>query len=119
MSPSEKTLAFQITTKERSILFDMLGTANSKTLTDGVTLKSGRMTIHEIIGFAETYTFIVFLAESVALPLGTGLVASYIYDKLKSKPDAKLKIGKVDVRIDEGEIKRIILENLELTENKA
>jgi hypothetical protein len=119
MSSSEKTLAIYVTTKEAAILREMLGDGNTKTLTDGVTLKSGGMTIHETVGYAETYTFLVFVAEYVALALAGGLLSNYIYDRLKSKPDAKLKVGKVDVRIDKGEIKRIILENLELTEDKA
>jgi hypothetical protein len=89
----------------------MLGDTNTKKLTDDVTLRSGGMTIHETVGYAETYTFLAYFAQNVGLPLAVGLLSAYIYDRLKSKPDAKLKIGKVDVRINKGEIKRIILEN--------
>jgi hypothetical protein len=111
--PNEKHLVFAVTTADSGILSDLLDGKNVKFLTDGLTLKSGGMTIHEVVGFPETYTFLVYLAENLAVPFAVGLLTNYIYDKVKPKQDAKLKIGNVDVRIEKGEIERAILEHLD------
>ena len=50
------------------------------------------------------------------LPVATGVVADWLYDKLK-KHDAKtIRIERHEVVFDQGEIKRIIREKIEIRE---
>ncbi len=108
-------VAISITTTDKSIRTDLVGATNSKVVTDGIEVRYEKETIHEAIAFPETYTFLVFIAQNVALPTAVGVLSSYIYDVLKGKPDAKLKIGEIDVHIDKGEIDRIIMKKIEVT----
>ena len=113
---SSKSLSFSITTTDSNLGWGLLDGQEKKTLADGLTIVSKGGTIHETaVPFPETYTFLIQLMASIPVEVAVGLLTNYIYDKLQSKPETKLKIGKLDVKVEKREIQRVILENLELT----
>jgi predicted transcriptional regulator len=45
--------------------------------------------------------------------VGAGLIAAYLYDKLKKGRATKLRIDRTEVEIDKGEIARVLSEHIE------
>ena len=116
MQASEKAVVLYITTKDRNVNYELLGDQNIKTLAAGLTLTSGGGTINESIDSAQTYTIIVTFAEYAIVQAAVDLLVDYIYEKLRTKAETTLKVGQASVRIDKGEIRNVILHDLELTQ---
>lgn len=57
------------------------------------------------------------LVKDVAIPTAVSILSAYLYHKLKSRTDSKLKIDGIDVRIDKGKIERILIKRLEKSES--
>lgn len=106
-----KVVSFSVTTADRSIPSEI----ECKEIAEDIKIRSGGRTIHEIIGFPETYTFLVEIGEKIALPIAVSLISSYLYDMLRAKPDVKLRITGIDIHIDKGEIEQILIKQLEKT----
>jgi len=116
-------LVFSVTSGDNRLPFEILESKvaglQSKKVDEGVEIRFVKGTIHEgLLPGPETYTFLIYLADNIVIPTAVGILSAYVYDKLKSKSDAKLKIGEIDIRIDEGEIKRILIREFEKSESK-
>lgn len=112
LKTASKTTIFSVTTADGSLPFEIIDaktTEQSKRIGEGAKIRFLSATIHEAVAFPETYTFLLSFARDTALAILAGIVANYLYDKLKSKADAKLKIKDADVPVDKDEIERAIL----------
>lgn len=107
-----KATIFSVTTADGTLPFEIIDaktTEQSKRVEEGAEIRFLSGTIHEAVAFPETYTFLLSFARDAALAILAGIVANYLYDKLKSKADAKLKIKDTDVPVEKDEIQRAIL----------
>lgn len=96
-----------------------LATHQRASIADGVSLMY--MTPSETVEYrrglthdaAPVFHFLVEIAENV----GAGIVANYVYQKLKNKNDGgklRLKINRRTTEFNEGEITRVIEEEIQL-----
>lgn len=61
----------------------------------------------------ETFTLVVSLSATIAISVGTSLLSTWIWEKLKkSKNSTRIEIDRTEVELDEGEIKRVINEKI-------
>jgi len=111
-------LAMSIVTTDERLPREVMeaeSTEAKKRVSEGIEIEYLRGTIHEITGYPETYDFLIEIGKEVVLPTAVGILSAHLYDKLKSKKDVKLKIEGIDILIDRGEIKRVLIEKLEKT----
>lgn len=107
-------LQIEIDTKERRLAFDLVNTPNSLKAGSTAELPGGAVLIfrglemQKALDFPET----IELALSFGSGVASSLVASWLYDKIRGRA-SKLRIERTEVQIDEGEIKRIIMEKIE------
>lgn len=110
----DQQLQIEIETHDRELEFEMfeatpgLSTETSRvTFSDGSTAVYGGTLVRKAVGFPA----IVHVGIDMASAVGTGLVSSWLYDKLKGKP-AKLRINRCEVEITPDKI-RIVIEEIE------
>ena len=103
----------EIETHDSALELEMFGGSEVSTGTSRVTFSDG-----SAIVYAGTYVrkgidfpAIVHLVIDRASDIGTGLISSWLYDKLKGKP-AKLRIRRQEVEITPDNI-RIVIEDFE------
>jgi len=96
-------LAFDLMIRPRS-----LGTGTTATIPDVgvVELKSMREQR------AADLPTIITIAVSVGANVGASLVANWLYDKIKGRART-VRIDRVEVHLDKGEIQRVIAERIE------
>jgi hypothetical protein len=66
-------------------------------------------------------TFVIWIGENVVLPAAIGIVSKYLYDRLRpsKRKIFELKINGLDVRLKEGEINRVLIEQLTVSKEKT
>lgn len=110
MSPH---LNIEIESAERSLAFDLFETSQLAaddtrlTLGDGSTITYAGTLMRKAADMPELTRLVIDCVTAV----GTGLVANWLYDKLKGRP-AKLRINRTEVEITRDKI-RIVVEQLE------
>ena len=77
-------------------------------LTDGVSIQYNGSVIQKQFGVAEIAEFIVTFSSGVA----ASLVASALYEKFRGRTH-RIRIDRMEVRLDKGEIERVIVERIE------
>lgn len=108
----ERGVVFSVTTSDANLTFDILEAKmvkQSKTVAKGAEIRFLSQTIKETIAPPETITFLLALARDTTIGVLAGLAANYLFRKLESKPDVKLKIMDTEVPVDRDEIERAIL----------
>jgi len=108
----ERGVVFSVTTADANLTFDILEAKmvkQSKTVAKGAEIRFLSQTIKEALALPETITFLLVLARDAAIGVLAGLAANYLFRKLESKPDVKLKIMDTEVPMDKDEIERAIL----------
>ena len=109
-------MILELKTYDRSLAFEVMGTDN---LSLGKTVEipgNAKITYNSGLvckeAFApETVTFVITFGSGVA----ASVVANYLYEKLRGKAvDNKIKIDRKIVELDNGKIKRIIEEKIEI-----
>lgn len=108
-------MKIEIHTYDRRLAFDMFETSSTNDHTEiqissDVKLKYEGLYIRKAIGFPEILYSILEFSSGVA----TGVVANWLYNKLKGKKIKKLMIEKTEVEINKGEIRRVIEEKLKI-----
>ena len=107
-------VTIEVDTLDRQLGFDLfgpgksLGPGVSTELPGDATLTLERLHIRKAIAVPETLQLVLTFGGGIA----TGLVANWLYDKLKGKAK-KVRIDRVEIQLDEGEIKRILTESIE------
>lgn len=61
------------------------------------------------VGFRTICHFVLHLGDGV----GTGIIAEYLYDKLKKGRATRLRIDRTEIQIEKGEITRVLEEHIE------
>ena len=104
----------EIQTQDRFLAFELLG-KKSVSLHDSVDLPGNAKlsyngsVIRKSFGVPEIVNFSVTFGSGVA----AGLVANWLYDKLKDKTK-KITINRREIQLDKDEIKKIIEESIKI-----
>jgi hypothetical protein len=56
---------------------------------------------------------VVEIGKEIAIGIASGIISAWLYEKLKDQKVHKLKIEKTEVIVDQGEIKRILVDKME------
>jgi len=108
-------IKIEIHTYDRRLAFDLFETSSTNEHTEiqissEAKLKYHGLYVRKAAGFPEILYSILEYSSGVA----TGIIANWLYNKLKGKKIEKLMIEKTEVEIEEGEIKRVIEEKLKV-----
>ncbi|MEM3797245.1 MAG: hypothetical protein QXE05_01405 [Nitrososphaeria archaeon] len=112
------SVEIRIETRDKNLAFDIfnsdkvLRTFTTKEVVDGVSIRFNGFIIREAIDIPHLISITLFLAKDVALPTAIGLFSAWLYDKLKQRTVEKLYIERTVVKIDRGEIEKILLEKI-------
>ena len=107
-------LMFEIETHDRQLEFDLMGNPASLyqgvalTLPDGSTIAWQPGPLRKAPGLPKILHFILVCGRDVSV----GVLASYLYEKLKGRATV-LRVDRQEIRIDKGEITRVITEHIE------
>ena len=107
-------IRIEVDTHDRQLGWDLfdsprsLGEGTTAELPNGLKLNCESLLVRKAAVSPETLTFIVTFASGV----GSGLVANWLYDKLKGRTD-KLRIERTEVEVEQGQIRRVISEKIE------
>jgi hypothetical protein len=90
------------------------GTRSEKELPEGVTITHGRMLMRKALGIPQALEIIISAVGTVA----ANVASSYIYDKLKRHKGGKVEmiINRREVHLHEGEITRVIQEEIMISD---
>jgi len=108
----------EIETFDKDLDFDLFGTKTlskgmQKTIAEGVSVAYEYTEYRKAVGFADIIHVIVTIGRDVPIGVAAGLIATWLYDKLKGRKVEKLKIERTEIEVDKGEIKRVIMEKIE------
>lgn len=100
-----------IHTHDRSLAFDLLGKGQARTgdvieLDQGASLAYEGTYVRKALGFPE----IVMLSASIPTGVAAGIIANWLWGKLKGRNITQIEIDRTTVEFEEGEIKRVIYE---------
>jgi hypothetical protein len=111
-----------IYTLNHQLIYDLLGESRGslgtrKQLTSELAVRYDRTKIRTAFGLAEMVQITLIVAEDITDRVGASLIVDWLLKKLNTKEAqvTKLEIDKVPVELDEGEIKKAVLERLKET----
>ena len=88
-----------------------IGAGTSVELPGDAKLTCQSLYIRKALGAPETLTLVVSFGSGVA----AGLVADWLYEKLRGRATS-LRIDRVEIQIEAGEIRRLLVEKIEKKE---
>ena len=108
-----------IYTLNHQLIYDLLGESRGslgtrKQLTSDLAVRYDGAKIRTAFGLAEMVQITLILADDVTERVGVSLIVDWLLEKLNTKEAqvTKLEIDKVAVELDEGEIKKAVLERI-------
>jgi hypothetical protein len=108
-----------IYTLNHQLIYDLLGESRGslgtrKQLTSDLAVRYDSAKIRTAFGLAEMVQITLILADDVTERVGVSLIVDWLLEKLNTKEAqvTKLEIDKVAVELDEGEIKKAVLERI-------
>ena len=95
---------------------DSVGTGTQKEIPGGATITMGRALLRKSLGIPRAVEIVL----SVGKDLAVGVVATYLYDKLKAHKGEKphMTIDYREIHLDKGEITKIIEEEIKLLDDE-
>ena len=89
---------------------DSVGTGTQREIPGGGTITMGRMLIRKGADFPRVMEVVLSLGRDVTV----GIVAAYLYDKLKGRKDKiqSMTINRREVHLEKGEITKVIEEEI-------
>lgn len=96
-----------------SVLIYLFLGGTQKSIGEGISAIYQGTIIRLAVGFPDIIRVVLEIGEEVAIGIGAGLISAWLYDKLKERKVEKLRIERIEVRIDKGEIERILIEKIE------
>jgi len=118
----EHSLRIDVYTRDVRLLPDIFGSritvGQRAQIAEGVSIRSDGTEEFRSVDVPAILHFTLELGERSAEAIGTGVIAAWLYDKVKARihPERggeKLVIERTEVELDEGAIKRVITENLD------
>ena len=108
-------IRISVDTDDRRLAFDLFGNpkqigAGSKTSVPGnaeLVMKS--MLMRKAFGLSETLELVLSFSSGVA----SSLVASWLYEKLRNRPNTTLRIEEQQIELEEGQIRRVFTRFIE------
>lgn len=113
-------LNIEIETDNRMLGFDLFESKEiragqtQKAIGEGISIRYEGGLIRRAVDFPEIVRIALVIAEKYVLPVAATLTATWLYDKLKGRANNVI-IEHTVVEIDEGEIKKVIIEKLRKT----
>ncbi len=107
-------MQIEIETRDIRVAFDILGTPGRLTsgtsvlAPGGATLTFGGLVERRALGVPEVLEFIVNCSVDIEI----SLLAAWLYEKVRGRA-TRLRINRVEIQIEEGEIKRVFSEQIE------
>ena len=100
-------------THDRSLAFDLLGKSQARTgdiieLDQGVSLAYEGTYMRKALGFPE----IVMFSASIPTGIAAGVLANWLWEKLRGRNITQIEIDRTTVEFEEGAIKRVIYEKV-------
>ncbi len=89
-----------------------IGRDTIKEIAPNLIVRCEGLYFREAVGFPD----IIYLTFEISKGVAMALLTAWLYDKLKGRVE-KLRIEGIDVQIDEGEIKRILINKIEKSED--
>jgi len=89
-----------------------------KVIAEGAELRYDNIFIRDAMGIPEIMNFTITVAPNVAGGVIAGIIANWIYDKLKGKNVERIMIDRKEVQIEKGEITKVISEKIEREINR-
>jgi len=108
----------EIETEDKTLVSDLFGShavlrgVSTKKVTDGVSIRFNGIVLREAIAIPDLIKITLLITEKVALPVAVGLFSSWLYDRLKNRRVRRISIERTEVKLDKGEIERILLEKI-------
>jgi len=112
-----REIKVEIATRDIKLSFDLFETREIKQgMERQIALNLIMRSEGGMFAAAEGSPEIIYLAFEIGKDVAIGVLAAWLYDKLKGRAE-KLRIEGIDVQIDEGEIKRVLIERIEKGES--
>jgi len=105
-----------IHTYDGSLAFDLLGKSQVCTgdiidLDQGVSLTYKGTYMRKALGFPE----IIMLSASIPIGIAAGVLANWLWEKLRGRNITQIEMDRTTVEFEEGEIRRVIHEKVTKT----
>ena len=112
-------MKIEIHTYDRRLAFDLFETSSTNEHTEiqissEAKLKYDGLYIRKAVGFPEILYSILEFSSGATMGVAAGVVANWLYNKLRGKKIGRIIIERTEIEMDEGEIKRIIKEKLKI-----
>lgn len=107
-------MQLEIETRDIGVAFDILRTpgrlasGSSVSAPGGATLTFGGLIERRALDVPSVLQFIVDCSTDIEI----GLLAGWLYEKVKGRA-TRLRINRVEIQVEEGEIKRVLSEQIE------
>src|SRR5262249_22073820 len=117
----ERTLRIEVHARDITLMPGIFGRSISvgqrAQIAEGVTIRNDGSDERRAVDFPAILHFTLEVAERGAEAVGFGVIATWLYDRLKGhvhpeRRDEKVLIERTEVELDEGAITRIITEKL-------
>ena len=86
-----------------------MGPGSKTAIPGNAELVMERMLMRKAFGFPETLELLLSFGSGVV----SSLVATWLYEKLKNRPNTTVRIEEQEIELDEGQIKRVITRLIE------
>ena len=112
----------EIETNDKRLDFDLLETKDSisrgmeKQIAKGVLVRYEGTGFRKATGFPDIIHITIAIAEGMSIGIASGLISAWLYDKLKGKSVEKIRIERIEVTLNKGEIERILMEKIKKSE---
>jgi len=108
-----------IYTRNHQLIYDLIGESRAglgmqKQLTNDLAVRYDNGKIRTTLGLAEMVQITLIVADNISTSVVASLTADWLLTKLNTKEAQviKLEIDKIPVKLDEGEIKKVVLERI-------
>lgn len=106
-------MQLEIDIRDIGVAFDILGTLGRLKSGTRITTPGGAiLTYKGLVEYraVDIPAILQFIVDR-SVDIDTGLFAAWLYDKVKGRA-SRIRINRVDIEIDKGEIKRVLLEQI-------
>ncbi len=112
----------EIHTQDNRLAYDLLGESavelgEEVVISRGVTVRHRGTVKRYTLDVPDVVQLVFSVVEGVTVSVAAGLIAAWLYDKLKQKKPASLIIETTEVEFEEGKIKHVIQSKLKTSDD--